>query len=303
MSAARGDLDEQPRWALALEVEAAQRRQGYCVLMEKLPVTLCISTHNAAPVLRGCIESAAQWVSEIVVVDMESEDGTLEIARSFGARIVEVPAAGWAEPGRQSGIDAATQPWILVLDADERAAPGLRGVLARYVERADIAGVRLPRQNFQFGWWAPRSGIWPDWQLRLFRRERTTWPAVWTHAGPRVEGQVERAPTRVENAIVHHSYDSIHAWMAAANRYTDHEADRLTKAGRRASLPRLFAVPVARFVQDYLAKRGFRGGRYGLAVALMSLCYWIVAELKVWERQLGAEPPSRDAVRQPDADV
>ena len=130
--------------------------------MDVLPITLCVSTRNAAGLLEGCINSVRDWVSEIVVVDMESSDRTLEIARSYGATIIQVPAAGWTEPGRQSGIDAASQPWILVLDADERGAAGLRAVAAAAVGRSDIAALRLPRQNFQFGWWVPRSGIWPD---------------------------------------------------------------------------------------------------------------------------------------------
>jgi (heptosyl)LPS beta-1,4-glucosyltransferase len=267
--------------------------------VDALPITLCISTRNAAADLAGCIESVRDWVSEIVVVDMQSSDATLEIARSYGATIVQVPAAGWAEPGRQAGIDAATQPWILVLDADERGAPGLQALAADYVARDDVAGVQLPRQNFQFGWWVPGSGIWPDWQLRLFRSARTSWPGLRTHEGPTVDGTVEQAPARVQNAIVHHSFTSIHEWMAGANRYTDLEAERLTGAGRRASLPRLIAVPVARFAQDYVVKRGYRSGRYGLAVALMSLCYWLVAELKVWERQLATERPTPDALPEP----
>jgi len=270
--------------------------------VDALPITLCVSTRNAAPLLAGCIESARSWVSEIVVVDMESSDQTLEIARSYGAKVVQVPAAGWAEPGRQSGIDAATQPWILVLDADERAADGLAGLAAEYVRRDDIDGVQLPRQNFQFGWWVPNSGIWPDWQLRLFRRERTTWGGERTHEGPKVEGTVEHAPAETENAIIHHSFASIHDWMNGANRYTDLEAERMAKAGRKASLPRLLGVPTARFAQDYIAKRGYRGGRYGLAVALMSFCYWLLAELKLWERKLAQEPPTRDAVRQAPAE-
>jgi glycosyltransferase involved in cell wall biosynthesis len=267
--------------------------------VDTLPITLCISTRNAQSELTGCIDSVRDWVSEIVVVDMESSDSTLEIARSYGATIVQVPAAGWAEPGRQSGIDAATQPWILVLDADERAAPGLRAVASEYVGRDDVAGLQLPRQNFQFGWWVPTSGIWPDWQLRLFRTARTTWPGLRTHEGPTVDGTVEHAPALAENAIVHHSFASLHEWMSSANRYTDLEAERLTSAGRRASLPRLIAVPIARFAQDYIAKRGYRGGRYGLTVALMSLCYWLIAELKVWERQLATERPTRDAIAEP----
>jgi glycosyltransferase involved in cell wall biosynthesis len=266
--------------------------------VERLPVTLCVSTRNAAAVLEGCIESVRDWVSEIVVVDMDSNDATLDIARSAGATIVQVPPAGWAEPGRQAGIDAGTQPWMLVLDADERAADGLRALMAQQIERDDLAGLWLPRQNFQFGWWVPRSGIWPDWQLRLFRRERTRWSGERTHRGPSVDGTIEYAPARVENAIVHHSYANLHEWMAGANHYTDLEADRMVAAGQRPTLLRLLAVPAARFAEGYISKRGYRGGRYGLAAALMAFCYWLIAELKVWERGLADRPPARDAVRQ-----
>lgn len=266
--------------------------------MTALPISLCISTRNAASQLSACIDSVRDWVSEIVVVDMESSDATLDIARAYGATVVQVPAAGWAEPGRQTGIEAATQPWTLVLDADERAAAGLRAVLAAYVEREEIAGVQLPRQNFQFGWWVPASGLWPDWQLRFFRTDGTTWSGHRTHVGPTVEGKVERAPAHIENAIVHHSFASVHDWMSSANRYTDLESKRMVSEGRRASLPRLIGIPFARFMQDFIVKRGYRGGRYGLAVALMSFCYWLLAELKVWESGLAHEAPSEDAVPQ-----
>lgn len=267
--------------------------------VDKLPITLCVSTRNAEAHLAGCIDSARAWVSEIVVVDMESDDKTLEIARAAGATLVPVPAAGWAEPGRQAGIDAATQPWILVLDADERAGARLGAVAAEYVEREDVAGVWLPRQNFQFGWWVAESGIWPDWQLRLFRRERTTWPSHRTHVGAQVSGRVERAPEDPGNAIVHHSFRSITAWVAAANRYTDLEAERLSAAGQRASVVRLLTVPLARFAELYVVRRGYRSGRYGLTVALLSLCYWLLAELKLWEHRLQPRSLPRNAVREP----
>ena len=264
--------------------------------MQRLPVTLCVSTRNAAADLPGCLDSVRDWVSEIVVVDMESTDDTVAVAESHGATVVAVPAAGWAEPGRQAGIEAATRPWVLVLDADERAAPGLREVIAGFVARDEAAGVWLPRQNFQFGWWVPGAGIWPDWQLRLFRRERTNWPAVWTHAGPNVSGEVVHAPERVENAIVHLSFASIRSWISAMNRYTDHEADRLSAAGRRPGVVRVLATPAARFADLYVRRRGYRGGRYGLAVGLMSWCYWLIAELKLWERGLADARMPRGSV-------
>lgn len=266
-------------------------------------MTLCVSTRNAAAMLPGCIESVREWVREIVIVDMDSSDATLEIAESYQAKVVKVPPAGWAEPGRQAGIDAAGQDWMLVLDADERAAPGLRGLVAACVGRDDLAGVYLPRQNFQFGWWMPRSGIWPDWQLRLFRPQRTTWSGERTHVGAHVEGTVEHAPASPENAIVHHGSRTIRDWIASMNGYTDLEAERIAGDGGDRGLVHLIAMPLGRFAELYVARRGFRGGRYGLAVALMSMCYWLLAALKAWERRLREHPPSRDAVPEPSTET
>jgi glycosyltransferase involved in cell wall biosynthesis len=268
-------------------------------ILHPLPITLCVSTRNAEAELPGCIDSVRSWVSEIVVIDMESHDQTSRIASDAGAIVVSVPAAGWAEPGREAGLRAATQPWILVLDADERAGPQLAEVASSYIGRGDVDGVWLPRQNFQFGWWLEHSGIWPDWQLRLFRSEKTSWPAHRTHVGAQVQGSVERAPADPANAIIHHSFPSISGWIIAMNGYTTLEAKRLADEGGKAGLGRLLAVPSARFVELYVARRGYRGGRYGLTVALLSFCYWLLAELKLWELRLGDEKPTRTAVREP----
>lgn len=254
--------------------------------MDKLPVTLCVSTRNAAADLDGCIQSVKSWVSEIVVVDMQSTDQTVAIAEAHGAKVVRVPAAGWAEPGRQAGIDAAGQPWILVLDADERAGANLGTVAAAFAGRDDIDGVWLARQNFQFGWWVPQSGLWPDWQLRLFRRTRAQWPGHRTHVGAQVAGRCAYGPEDPGSAIAHHSFPTVGAWIRSMNRYTELEADRYEAAGRRATLLKLLGTPTLRFADQYVRHRGYRGGRYGLAVGLMSFCYWLLAELKLWERGL-----------------
>ena len=229
---------------------------------DTLPLSLVISTRNAASVLRACIESCRAWVAEVVVVDMESDDETLAIAKEFGARVLQVANAGWAEPGRQVGLDAATEPWILVLDADERATPGMRAVIERTIVDDRVDGVSFPRRNEQFGRFERHSGLWPDCQLRLLRKSRASWPAVYTHTGAVVEGTVARAPAREENAILHQSHPTIHDWVVAANRYTDHEADRLTREGRRPTLRRLFGVPTWHFGFYYFRQGGWRGGRY-----------------------------------------
>ena len=259
-----------------------------------LPVSLVISTRNAGAVLAGCIESCRQWISEIVVVDMESEDDTLAIAERYGAKILQVPNAGWAEPGRQSGLDAATQPWILVLDADERASAGVQRVVAETIAGDAVDGLKLPRRNEQFGRFDLRSGIWPDWQLRLFRKSKASWPAVYTHQGATVDGVVAEAPALEDNAIRHESFKTIHDWVVATNRYTDHEADRLTRDGVTPSLRRLATVPVWHFAFYYVRQGGWRSGRYGLTIALLGAIYRLLGELKLWEKQvLRGERPAQ----------
>ena len=110
---------------------------------ERLPVSLVISARNEEDSIVAAIDSCEAWVSEVVVVDMESSDRTVELARERGAEIVSVPAAGIAEPGRQAGIDAATQPWVFVLDADERPGARLPEQVARQIVREDLAGLRF----------------------------------------------------------------------------------------------------------------------------------------------------------------
>ncbi len=252
-----------------------------------LPVTACISTRNAGDTLPATMESIKDWVAEIVVVDMESDDDTVAVAKRYGANVIDFPNVGWPEPGRQTGMDAATQPWLFVIDADERAGPGMPEALAPYTRRSDVAAVAVPRKNYWFGRFSRYSGLWPDWQTRLLRKELSRWPTDYSHASAVVDGPVERLPATTENALIHWNdvYSSINSWMTAANRYTDNEAWRLARSGTKPTLWRLLLVPLWHFAWPYLRWQGFRGGRYGLSIALLAACYRMLAELKLWERE------------------
>lgn len=216
---------------------------------------------------------------------MESEDDTLEVARSYGARTISAPNAGFAEPARQQAIDAASQPWLLVLDADERAAPALRGLAARTIERDELVGLSLPRQNYIFGRWIRHSGYWPDYQMRLFRRDAANWPPF-VHTQVEIDGPVGRGPAKPETAIVHEHYTSVREWLQRNNGYTDLEVDRYLSIGRRPSVVRTLLMPPARFFDVYVRNQGFRDGRHGLAIALLMACYAVMVELKLWERRI-----------------
>jgi glycosyltransferase involved in cell wall biosynthesis len=248
-----------------------------------LPITLCVNTRNAGDLIEGCLRSCDGWFSEVVVADMESEDRTVDIARGLGARILELADAGYVEPGRQPAIDAARQPWVFVLDADERPAPGLRPVLGEAVAREDLACLRIARRNELFGRWIRGSGYWPDYQPRLLRRGRARWPAE-IHQWPEVDGRREDAPADPACSIQHLNYRTVAEWWRRTDRYTDFEVDRALASGRRPSMPRALVMPPAYFLLKLVRQRGYRDGWHGLAIALLMACYAALVEVKLWER-------------------
>ena len=142
--------------------------------MSRPRLSVVVITLNEAERLRACLESAA-WADELVVVDAESQDKTVQIAREFTDRVLVRPWAGFAEQ-KNFAVAQATGDWILSLDADEEVPPELRAEIQALLgaEPAED-GYRVPRRNIFWGRWIRHGGLYPDWQLRLFRRGRGVW--------------------------------------------------------------------------------------------------------------------------------
>jgi glycosyltransferase involved in cell wall biosynthesis len=257
---------------------------------ERLPVSLCINTLDAAKQLAGCIESCLEWVSEVVIADMGSSDDTLAVAGAYGARVLPIPRTGIVEPGRQVLIDAAREPWTFVLDADERAHHELPTFVAPWLRATDIAGIYLPRRNYLLGKWLRQSGYWPDYQLRLFRTGSVTWPPH-VHARPIVDGVTINAPAVPEAGLIHFSYESIQEWVTRNNLYTSREVDHLDSCAAPLRRHSLVTAPIRYFMRHYVSGRGFRDGAQGLWVACLMAMYGGLVQLKRWERRV---KPSND---------
>ena len=149
-------------------------------------VSVTIIAWNEEERLRACLESVA-WADEIVVVDAESADKTVQIAHEFTDKVSVRPWPGFAAQ-KNFAIDQATGDWILSLDADERVTPELRErIRAILKDDGPAAGYSIPRRNIFWGAWVRHGGLYPDYQLRLFRRS----------AGRFVENAVHESVTRV----------------------------------------------------------------------------------------------------------
>ena len=141
-------------------------------------ISVVINTLNEEKNLPRALASVKKFADEIVVVDMKSDDKTVEIAKKAGAKVYEYKRVGYVEPARNFAIGKATGKWILIIDADERLPGSLVKKLKEIVKNPSANYYRLPRKNLIFGKWVKHSRWWPDYNIRFFQKEFVSWSEI-----------------------------------------------------------------------------------------------------------------------------
>lgn len=242
-------------------------------------LSVCIITANEEERLRPCLESVA-WADEIVVVDAESTDKTALIAREFTDHVHVRPWPGFATQ-KNFALDQATGNWILSVDADERVTPELRACIEAIL-RADGPGdgYAVPRKNIFWGRWVRHGRLYPDRQLRLFRRGRGRFVDREVHESVRVEGRV----ARLDAPLLHVSYRDLSDCLARFDRYSTLAAEDWLRRGRRVTVLDLALRPLGRFLSMYVLHLGVLDGWRGFALAVLYAHYVFVRSVKVCEK-------------------
>ena len=241
-------------------------------------LSVAVITLNEAPRLRRCLESTA-WADELVVVDAESHDKTVQVAREFTDRVIVRPWAGFAAQ-KNFALEQCAGEWILSLDADEEAAPELRAEIMTTIAGAPVHdGYALRRRNVFLDRWVRHGGLYPDWQVRLFRRGRGRFEERAVHESVSVKGSLGR----LAGHLVHRSYEGVSDFVERANRYSSLAAEQMIREGRRVRAGELIGKPLSRFLSMYLLRRGFLDGRRGLLLAALYAYYVFMRSAKVWE--------------------
>ncbi len=171
-------------------------------------MSLVINTLNEEGNIISAIRSVGGFADEVVVVDMNSDDSTVSLAKKAGARVFNYPRVGYVEPARNFAIDKAEGDWIFILDADERANPKLIAKLKKLMidEKPDY--VLIPRKNVIFGKWIKNSRWWPDYNVRFFRKGSVVWKDK-IHSQPEKRGKGVTLLPKEKYAIVHENYSSV----------------------------------------------------------------------------------------------
>jgi glycosyltransferase involved in cell wall biosynthesis len=243
-------------------------------------VSACIIARDEARHIAACVESV-RFLDEVVVLDSGSRDGTPDLARAAGARVVETDWPGFVAQKNRAAREAA-HDWVLSLDADERVDEGLRAAIERLRAGGEPseAAFEVRRHAFVLGRWIDHGGWWPEWRARLFDRRRARWGGVDPHDRLEADGKVGRI---VEGEIRHYTYGSISEHLAQIDRFTTIAARERVARGRPGGLLSMLFRPPARFLKMYVLRAGFLDGRAGFVLAVLGAYYVFLKYAKTWE--------------------
>lgn len=247
-----------------------------------MAISVVINTYNAEKFLREVLDTVKSF-DEIVICDMESKDGTLDIAREYGCKIVTFEKKNYvsAEPARTFAIQSASSEWVLVVDADELVTKELHDYLYERITDPNCpAGLYIPRKNYMMDYFMKSS--YPDYQLRFFRREGTVWPPH-VHTFPQVQGPTEKIPMNREDLAFVHLADTAYNIIHKLNQYSENEVEK--RKGMKVTMAKLVFSPFFRFFKTYILKGSIRYGKVGFIQACNNAYYKYVVLYKTLERE------------------
>jgi glycosyltransferase involved in cell wall biosynthesis len=242
-------------------------------------IACVVITKNEEANIRECLASVA-WASERIVVDAESSDRTAEVARAAGAKVIVRPWPGFGAQ-KNYGMDHAVAEWVLILDADERVPDPLqREILSQIAtwKTGDPVAYEIPRRNYFYGAWVRHAGVYPDYQIRLFRRGQARYNDVPVHENLIVQGPIGK----LTNPMDHFTERRIRDHFRKFGLYTTLAAQEKGRTVKAVHPGDLVLRPLVVFVKSYLLKKGFRDGVRGLIVSVFAGMYTFVKYAKLW---------------------
>lgn len=228
-----------------------------------MSLSVVIITKNEEANILRCLHSVS-FADERIVYDTGSTDRTCEIAAGTGARVIHGTFDGFGTT-KQRALEAACMTWVLSLDADEEVTRELAEELKRLKSESELSGFAINRRTQFLGRWIMHSGWYPDWVVRLARRDAVSFSDRLVHEGMVVKGRVGR----LNGELCHYSYPSLESYLDKGNQYTSLGAAQIGQSRRIGAMHLVFR-PWWQFVKMYFIKRGFLDGWQGFVLASLS---------------------------------
>ena len=255
-------------------------------------LTVLIPVKDEAKNIRACVESVQSVADEILVADSGSTDGTMEIARQLGCRIIEREYR-YSGDFKNWAIPQAEHSWVLIMDADERLTPALIEEIEQELQDPQKDGYWIFRRNYFMGHLVRFSGWQNDSVLRLFKRDLGRYVGDTDHAEVAVSTGNDG---RLRHRMLHYSWWSYDQCFAKMHRYSTFQAARWHEQGRRVSRLSMFFRAPLRFLQTYFFRLGFLDGVAGVQVCVLTAFYSFMKQARLWEIQHAQAQPDPETV-------
>ena len=249
--------------------------------MKKSTIGIAVIAKNEKDRIARLLKSL-HFANEVVVVDSGSTDGTQDLCKRMGSKVVFKEWQGFGLQ-KQFAMDQIQSEWILNLDADEEVSKELAQEMIEAVNSADpqVSGFSMPRLSRYLGRWIRHGGWYPDRKVRLVRRKSGKWSDDPLHEKLGVDGKVER----LSNPIFHYVYRNISDHVKTINRFSDVNAVENPPAGNGFVLAGV-GHAVVKFFECYVWKLGILDGIPGLIIAMNSSWYVFLKHAKRWEKNI-----------------
>jgi glycosyltransferase involved in cell wall biosynthesis len=247
-----------------------------------MTISVYIIAYNEAEKIKDCINSVL-WADEIILVDSHSADGTSEIAKELGAKVVNVEFNGYGEL-RNEAISFCKCDWILSIDSDERCTEEAMTEIIELTVNAPFDIYRIPRKNFFMGKWIKYSGWYPNYrQPQLFRNGAMSYTNDPVHEG--FISHSEKKIGKINHHIWQFPFKNTEEVISKTNRYSTLGAQKLKDKGASSSIFKAFLHGLWSFVKHYIFKLGFLDGGPGFVIAFGNFEGTFYRYLKLHESQ------------------
>ena len=246
-------------------------------------LSVIIPTFNVEIYLEELLCCIENWADEIIICDSFSTDKTLEIAHRHDVKIVQHEYINSAKQ-KNWIIPLATNNWVMIIDADEKPEEALKEEVTKFLatvgNEVDLA--YIPRKNLFWGEFMGKASAYPDYQSRLFRRDKGRYQDKEVHAQVEVSGQ----KVYLKHALVHDDFTDISSWWLRNNRYYRYELDECIKKRQKWGMKLQIVKPIYVFCLIYFRRGGCLHGFRGLFVAMQWFIYYFMVGAKLYEYEL-----------------
>lgn len=224
-------------------------------------ISAVIVAFNEEANIKACLESV-KWTDEIILVDSFSTDKTVEIAKQYSAKIFQKKWKGFAAD-KDFGVTKAASEWIVLIDADERITEKLKEEIKEKLNKvSEYDGYFIPRKNYFSGKWIKHCGWYPNYMLRLFKKDKGRHDKREVHERVVVEGKVGY----LKELLEHYSYKSVSDYRQRFDRYTSLEAQEMMRNNARV----VWLIPFRELLEFFLKYRASGPSKHKMSAYLLA---------------------------------